>query len=72
MKSNFAIRLPVVITIRPAKFFPSSNLFSPTQYSSLLKSTTLQLVSSQIMPQKGHPTVASARLPNMPPQRLHL
>jgi hypothetical protein len=59
-------------TYSACKGFFLFDLFATTQYSSLLKSTTLQLVPSQIMPQKGHPTVSPARLSNMPPQRLHL
>jgi hypothetical protein len=46
--------------------------FSLPQYSSLLKSTTRQLVSSQSMLQNGQRTTGAAWLPNMPPQRLHL
>jgi len=60
------------ITYSSCKAFFLFEPFPTSQYSSLLKSTTLQLVSLQIMPQKGHPTVSSAWLPNVPPQRLHL
>jgi hypothetical protein len=35
-------------------------LFLPSQYSSLLKSTTLQVVSSHSMPQNGQCTTGSA------------